>query len=244
MYVRLAFAVAAHLDPEILVIDEVLAVGDAEFRRKCLGKMDEVAQHGRTVLFVSHQMNQIRRLCRRAIWLEGGRVRADGSAGDVVSAYEASASGGRQADVDDVRGATRFLTWSLSEPASEEPHHVSAFAPTTITVDVAVAEPLQRLVTGFALWDGEDRLVWGYAFDIPALTKGVHRFSYAFPLLPLKPGCYHLQLTLFAEGKLIDSWFAVPDLVVATEPQSHGDDKWNGYVNMPCTFACTDAGPQ
>ena len=74
MYVRLAFAVAAHLEPEILVVDEVLAVGDAEFQKKCLGKMGEVAGRGRTVLFVSHNMNAVERLCQRVIWLERGSL--------------------------------------------------------------------------------------------------------------------------------------------------------------------------
>ena len=74
MYVRLAFAVAAHLEPEILIVDEVLAVGDAEFQKKCLGKMDEIAHRGRTVLFVSHVMNSIERLCHRVVVLEGGRM--------------------------------------------------------------------------------------------------------------------------------------------------------------------------
>jgi len=87
MYVRLAFAVAAHLEPEILLVDEVLAVGDAEFQRKCLGKMRDVASEGRTVLFVSHNLGAIRRLCSRAILLERGRVAADGAPAEVVSAY-------------------------------------------------------------------------------------------------------------------------------------------------------------
>ena len=73
MYVRLAFAVAAHLEPEILLVDEVLAVGDIQFQRKCLGKMRDVGTGGRTVLFVSHQMNPIRRLCQRVVWLDGGQ---------------------------------------------------------------------------------------------------------------------------------------------------------------------------
>src|SRR5262249_52431672 len=76
MYVRLAFAVAAHLEPEILVVDEVLAVGDAEFQRKCLGKMGEVASGGRTVLFVSHNMGAVRQLCRNVVWLENGIIKA------------------------------------------------------------------------------------------------------------------------------------------------------------------------
>ena len=87
MYVRLAFAVAAHLEPEILLVDEVLAVGDAAFQKKCLGKMGEVAKGGRTVLFVSHQMNSMRKLCERCIWLDVGRIQMADATMKVVSAY-------------------------------------------------------------------------------------------------------------------------------------------------------------
>jgi lipopolysaccharide transport system ATP-binding protein len=87
MYVRLAFAVAAHLDPEILLVDEVLAVGDASFQKKCLGKMGDVAHQGRTIVFVSHNMAAMRRLCSRAIWLEGGQIADAGPAGNVIDHY-------------------------------------------------------------------------------------------------------------------------------------------------------------
>lgn len=87
MRVRLAFAVAAHLEPEILIIDEVLAVGDAAFQKKCINKMEDVGHSGRTVLFVSHNLPAVTRLCSRVILLDGGRVSADGNAHDVVSAY-------------------------------------------------------------------------------------------------------------------------------------------------------------
>lgn len=87
MYVRLAFAVAAHLEPEILIIDEVLAVGDAAFQKKCLGKMGEVASQGRTVFFVSHNITAIKTLCSRAIWLDKGTVVNDGPAGSVTADY-------------------------------------------------------------------------------------------------------------------------------------------------------------
>ena len=87
MYVRLAFAVAAHLDPEILVVDEVLAVGDVEFQKKCLGKMKDVAGHGRTVLFVSHNMASIRQLCSRVIVLSDGTVVKDGETNDGIEFY-------------------------------------------------------------------------------------------------------------------------------------------------------------
>lgn len=87
MYVRLAFAVAAHLEPEILLVDEVLAVGDIAFQRKCLGKMEDVARAGRTVLFVSHNLTAVQDLCSRALWLHDGRIAAEGAAGQVVSRY-------------------------------------------------------------------------------------------------------------------------------------------------------------
>ncbi|MGL5889695.1 MAG: ABC transporter ATP-binding protein, partial [Bacteroidia bacterium] len=89
MKVRLGFAVAAHLEPEVLVVDEVLAVGDAEFQRKCLGKMQDVAEnHGRTILFVSHNMNAINRLCTRGIVLRSGKMAFDGTAAEAVKLYE------------------------------------------------------------------------------------------------------------------------------------------------------------
>lgn len=87
MYLRLAFAVAAHLQPEILIVDEVLAVGDADFQKKCLGKMEGVADQGRTIFFVSHNMQAITRLCKRVIYLEDGQLRLDGSPHDVVKTY-------------------------------------------------------------------------------------------------------------------------------------------------------------
>jgi lipopolysaccharide transport system ATP-binding protein len=93
MQLRLAFAVAAHLEPEILLIDEVLAVGDARFQKKCLSKMKDVGQHGRTVLFVSHNMPAVTRLCNRCLLLEGGRLVKDGPSHEVVSAYLHADSG-------------------------------------------------------------------------------------------------------------------------------------------------------
>ncbi len=87
MYVRLAFAVAAHLEPEVLVVDEVLAVGDAQFQKKCLGKMEDVSKEGRTVLFVSHNMAIVTSLCSKAIWLVDGEVKLKGDAEEVTSKY-------------------------------------------------------------------------------------------------------------------------------------------------------------
>ena len=87
MYLRLAFAVAAHLEPDVLVVDEILAVGDAEFQRKCLGRMQEAESEGRTLVFVSHDLEALSRICDRSIWLEAGAIRQAGSTSDVVRSY-------------------------------------------------------------------------------------------------------------------------------------------------------------
>jgi lipopolysaccharide transport system ATP-binding protein len=97
MYVRLAFAVAAHLEPEILVVDEVLAVGDADFQKKCLGKMKNVVGQGRTVLIVSHNMAAIESLCSRAILLDNGQIAASGAPSDVIGSYYATEQSSRAA---------------------------------------------------------------------------------------------------------------------------------------------------
>src|SRR5216683_5082821 len=90
IYTRLAFAVAAHLEPEILLVDEILAVGDIAFQKKCLGKISDVARHGRTVFFVSHNLPSIEALCSRVVWVDAGSVRQDGPTHEVVSAYESA----------------------------------------------------------------------------------------------------------------------------------------------------------
>src|SRR6187399_1390151 len=111
MYVRLAFAVAAHLEPEILIVDEVLAVGDAQFQKKCLGKIQDVsANQGRTVLFVSHQINSVTRLCKKALWLNHGKIRQYGPADTVCHSYLA---------LDSVAGAKRSWSDLRKAPGNE-----------------------------------------------------------------------------------------------------------------------------
>ena len=116
MYVRLAFAVAAHLEPDVLIIDEVLAVGDADFQKRCLGKMNDVAKQGRTVLFVSHNMAAVQKLCSRAIWMREGQVASSGEPGEVIGAY-LEASGQHASGEADRPG---YLYWRESTTESEE----------------------------------------------------------------------------------------------------------------------------
>jgi lipopolysaccharide transport system ATP-binding protein len=122
MAVRLAFSVAAHLEPEIMLVDEVLAVGDAEFQQRCLGRMEDLSGEGRTVLFVSHNMQAVNQLCDRAIWLEGGQIHEEGDPSDVVTHYLHSAfgSGSRISWPDDASAPGDDLARLLSVRAINE----------------------------------------------------------------------------------------------------------------------------
>jgi lipopolysaccharide transport system ATP-binding protein len=163
MYVRLAFAVAAHLDPEILIVDEVLAVGDAAFQKKCLGKMQTVASGGRTVLFVSHNMAAVSRLCRRGILLSHGKVAADGPVSNVIASYIGGTLGESPAAVDFAR--------ERQPPGSDEVRLLGARLvsdglrgieldirrPVRVELDVEVLRDQYPINLCVALCDGEGR---------------------------------------------------------------------------------------
>jgi lipopolysaccharide transport system ATP-binding protein len=233
MYVRLAFAVAAHLEPEILLVDEVLAVGDINFQKKCLGKMSEVAQGGRTIIFVSHQMNQIRRLCQRVLWIDQGHIRADGPAGDTVGAYEAT-----ELDIErqSVGRQDCFLSWEL---ASQGHTLRDNFSEVDLRLRVRLAEPLRNGHLGIVIVNASGFVVIGWGFDGLNVPTGLHEFSVKLPLLPLRPGAYSLGCALFnhgnnlTAGKLLENWQAQPPFIVDTAPLAHPQDAWSGVLNLP-----------
>jgi lipopolysaccharide transport system ATP-binding protein len=239
MYVRLAFAVAAHLEPEILLVDEVLAVGDINFQKKCLGKMGDVARAGRTVVLVSHQLNQIRRLCHRVVWIDAGSVRQDGPTHEVASAYESAMARGDQNETQRNRPANstaRFLKWEVTEPRGDNPYMLTQIAPTTIKFVVGLNKPVNKGHHGIALFDRDRQLIWAWAKDGLNLGIGEHDLCYTFPMLPLRPGPYYWVVSLYDDGNQLDAWDGVPEMVVATEGHQHQDDSWNGILNVPCEF--------
>jgi ABC-type polysaccharide/polyol phosphate transport system ATPase subunit len=246
MYVRLAFAVAAHLEPEILLVDEVLAVGDINFQKKCLGKMGDVARAGRTVVLVSHQLNQIRRLCQRVAWVDGGSIRRTGPTHEVVSAYESAMSrgenghGGNAAERPASKG--RFVRWEVVEPRGEEGHILSGLGPTTVKFMVKIDEAVRAGHHGCALFNHEKELIWAWSTDDVKLEVGEHEFRYTFPMLPVRPGPYCWQVSLYDEGEQLDAWDCVPEMIVATEGHQHTDDEWNGVLNIPSRFEIDDRG--
>jgi lipopolysaccharide transport system ATP-binding protein len=162
MYLRLAFAVAAHLEPEILIVDEVLAVGDAAFQKKCLGKMSAVAREGRTVLFVSHDMTNVSVLCDSVLLLEGGRVKVRGKPTEVIAAYVRQGASGRSATTWDLEKApggalARIVRVAAAERAGSNPSRageVDTFAlqnVVSLTIDFVVLAGGARLNSVFVV---------------------------------------------------------------------------------------------
>ena len=244
MQTRLAFAVAAHLEPEILLVDEVLAVGDLAFQKKCMGKMDKVARAGRTIFFVSHQMNQVRRLCSRVLWIDSGMLVMDGATPEVVSAYEKAMSQGELLGQASERGGgTRFVKWSFAGAREDEnPNRLESLGEVTVRFDLRLDSVLHRGHHGIALFNAQRELIWGRATDGLRLEPGLHRISYTFPCLPLRPGPYSWQVTLWEDGECFDAWDCVPDMIVATPNFQHVRDEWSGVLNIPSEVCLVELG--
>lgn len=208
MYVRLAFSVAAHLEPEILLVDEVLAVGDAEFQKKCLGKMEEVTKKdGRTIIFVSHNMGAVANLCQRTIWLDNGAVKMDGSSREVIYHYlsEKQKSSGliewsdplrAPGDNEIVRFRSVKITDTSGSPTSllytEEPFHVE--------FEYEILQAVKGAQLGFKV-DAQDGETIFFSGDHNFVTQtadtrepGVYRSRCSIPSNLLNQGHYHLSL--------------------------------------------------
>ncbi len=237
MYLRLAFAVAAHLEPEILIVDEVLAVGDSAFQRKCLGKMGEVASSGRTVLFVSHNLQAVSNLCGRALLLSAGRVAADGPCADVVAAYledDSPAMGRREewADPETAPGNDRIRIRAVRVAAGGE-DAVSGIAmdkPFRVEIDYWNLIPDTRLIVVVGLYDFEGQAVLeSHSFNEPGWSsrsypKGLFRSICRIPGNLLNAGNYRVRV-MFSDdrpSKLFDfrgaSSFQIVDVLQRKVP--------------------------
>jgi lipopolysaccharide transport system ATP-binding protein len=205
MYVRLAFAIAAHLEPDILIIDEVLAVGDAEFQRKSLGKLKNTAGEGRTVLFVSHNMAMVRQLCNMAVHLEHGKLKQVGDASSVIDAYLADAN---PRDVSPGRIGTEAL-WAelrIVEAGSEiVSGHLKFGGDYDFVLRLGANQPFHRGVVRIQVFDQEGGLI----SSLESLAEGVDQFDIVGTIdvvfkvrsLGLLPGTYSAGAALFAWGE-------------------------------------------
>jgi lipopolysaccharide transport system ATP-binding protein len=214
MYVRLAFAVAAHLEPEILIVDEVLAVGDAEFQRKCVGRMGQVARDGRTVLFVSHNMSSVQHLCTRCVLLQKGKVALDGTPEQVIGAYHRLATGSGPAEraLDGHPGrapggtpAMRHVAVRPCGPADV----VSMGDDVEVTVTFDAPRPLADITFGVVVKNHLQVPVFGVntlANPCPRPARPVRRGAITCRLdrLPLMPGPYFIDLYFGSGGVNFD----------------------------------------
>jgi len=236
MYVRLAFAVAAHLEPEILIVDEVLAVGDAEFQKKCLGKMKDVAGHGRTILFVSHNMAAMRNLCDRVIYMHNGAIVADGKTDPVVEKYlqttlvtEAKSSSltCKIKDQD-----FQLLTARLIDENGEEKDVFECDETVGLEIRVLVRKPVPALYGYLAIMNTEGIIVLeGDSVDtghniLDGLREGEHTIRLSIPRRSLGPGGYYVDLG-FASSQADRHTVDDPDKHLFFTLNDHGTRRGN-----------------
>lgn len=232
MYMRLAFAVAAHLDPEILLVDEVLAVGDASFQEKCLGRIREVANLSRTVFFVSHSLGTISKLCHRVLYLEHGRVKRLGPAAAVVAEYYSDVYKSGGTDVSDVRlrgfGEECRIT---SVALLGQDSNVLFGEPISLRVTVESKRPFGDLTVGMSVFATEGSCV-GTLITVDSFSLSPGRpvtLRLDVPSFNLAPGSYYLGLTIGRGAQAARTYL---DIVIGKPifrilPVSEGPADWH-----------------
>ena len=227
MYVRLAFAVAAHLDPEILIIDEVLAVGDAEFQKKCVDKMKSAsAGQGKTILFVSHNLAFVQALCPRAILLEQGRLKADGPTADVIQHYIQ----GIQSSQDSLTRSGNLLAELQSLQMYNEKDQPSALIqqgqPCSFVLEYHAKQALEQVgvALGFNDMGGQRILsIWSeFQQQRFSFSPGMNTIRITLPAMKLMPANYMLASYLTASGILVEDVVDVQQLLVVAPPLKEG----------------------
>jgi lipopolysaccharide transport system ATP-binding protein len=196
MYVRLAFAVAAHLEPEILIVDEVLAVGDQQFQQKCLGKMREVARgQGRTVLFVSHNLHAVRELCERAIFLQEGRLVTQGLVGPVLDAYAGAGEAGvltPPVPTPEERARVYLSEFTLENELGVSSSHFGLGETWRARLVVRVVEPRAALVVAIGVCSSDGTAVQTCWAPPVAAGVGEHHYTFTQDAVRLAAGSYRL----------------------------------------------------
>jgi lipopolysaccharide transport system ATP-binding protein len=258
MYLRLAFAVAAHLRSDILAVDEVLAVGDVLFQRKCLGKMAEVAHDGRTVLLVSHNLSTLQAMCDAVLWIHQGEVVGRGTPADVIPAFIDRLRGSRDADAtSDLRGAYRP---NRTEPALTEgflngrplaaEHLMKVGDDLEVEIVVTLGEPRRQCFAAIHIEDEFGVRVWSLhsRWHVPRfdLGPGEHRLRCRVSRPPLAPGRYSLGLELVGGQEQIDATDRVATLqMLATDAFGTGEmpKRGDGYLLTPAAWTVTSVCP-
>ncbi len=255
MRMRLAFSVAAHLEPEILLVDEVLAVGDQAFQKKSLNKMDNVVKQGRTVLFVSHNMGAVKSLCTRAIYLVNGEVKYSGEVDDVIDTYLKTAENHQTAQLTfrpDRSRDMQFLAVAVLDGEGRPASRIAHDQPFDVQLQVALRQPKFRLGLSVNIEDSDLNVIAStsdYMLDETRLINrqpGIFTYRIHVPSPLLVPGNYRLSFYIQTmRGKSIDS----VEHVCPIEVYDNGSvlarvgAKWKGKVNAPIPWECIEMLP-
>ncbi len=243
MYVRLAFAVAAHLEPEILIVDEVLAVGDAEFQKKCLGKMGDVASHGRTIIFVSHNMQAVQSLCKSAIYLKAGMLQDAGQTDKVISNYlskEVKSCLEKTWSREDAPGNS--IVKLLSAQIRPQNEDGSGDILVTTPIDVVFKFYLDKTVNlnlSFLLYTASGNCIFNVATTPKDVGQGVHESVLRIPGKLLNDDIYTINLLFVKDASVIIFGledlltFEVSDIIRA----GNWYGKWLGAVRPDLDFS-------
>jgi len=200
MYVRLAFAVAAHLDPEILIVDEVLAVGDAEFQKKCLGKMEDVAGEGRTVLFVSHNMQMIRSLCPNSMLLDSGKITQVGDSEIVVSEYYDTLQKQKRVVLEGQHNNTYVV---LDQIVINNNKPINIGQDIQIDLYIKAIKDVDNLSIGISFHDEQSRIVsifYSHPKIVFSLKQGDHQITAKLKSFQFTPGNYTIRVRFERNG--------------------------------------------
>lgn len=244
MYVRLAFAVAAHLEPEILVVDEVLAVGDGAFQRKCLGKMGDASRSGRTILFVSHNLTAVRTLCQRGVLLNRGRMEFAGTSDEVVRRYLSTtraASSDREwaaPEVAQVPGEVKLLSARLTP--QNDSGVLDVHTPFDLEFEFWNGKPDAELNASLVLYTDDDQPAFNTASQRAVVPQGIGRLTCHIPGDLLNDNSYRVRVLLVEKGRPLEDHQHLFTFEIA---EGNGANfwfgKWIGSVRpkLPWTFS-------
>ena len=234
MYVRLAFAVAAHLEPEILVVDEVLAVGDSAFQKKCLGKMEEVGREGRTVLFVSHNIAAIQSLCKTGIVLDSGQLEGVYNVSEAIYNYS-ELLGRNPSNLNRLRGV-KVLKMRINPRTIGK--NITPDAPLVVDVEFFTEKSLTDCYLNLVVENSESEFLIHSRTDFygekPSFAPGLHTVTVEIPRISLRAGVYTAWFRLYVNGEEATEIADSERLMLEIEGESVG-----GIVDVPCSWSWT-----
>jgi lipopolysaccharide transport system ATP-binding protein len=247
MYVRLAFSVAAHLNPEIVILDEVLAVGDAVFQKKCFDRMEEIINEGHAAILVSHGMGNVRRMSQVCMWLHHGRVQMFGPTHEVVAQYEKHTTHdvvshyekqtAHAHELSQPEPIARLAHWSVESKLSTNAHTIdSGQAPVTFRFQIELRAPVPNGKIAVSLSDVQGLVLCTHTGELRQKNAGKIWLGLELQLLPLKPGEYILSCTLSDGIHPLAFLRATPELTVLEEKNAEGSG-YHGVLNLPAKLS-------